>query len=635
MRGAYPGPSPCTRHSPAPPPLRGAYSGPSPLPAHTRLLLCAAQSPADIRGDLETQGGNLVAIISALNQKGGVGKTSTCFHLAGTLAQLGRRVLLVDADPQASLSQGFLGPQLTRQLDPAETIAAVLAGDAIPDRVLRPTAVGGIDLLAGSRQAASVNVPDPHRADWPAQVAVRDFLDEVRGRYDLILIDCPPNLHLCSWAALVASDALVVPVMPEDFGAQGLADVQESIARVQAGPNPALVPLGYLVTMIERPPDGPPGLCRAAPRDVRRRRLRDDDPRGRRLRGGDRPAGARRAVQAAGDRRPGDEGPGRRAARPAGGAGRRPRKGGRLMGKREEILRQAAGHIDESVGGPRQSTPGDLATATAPARWQGVAKSKSAVEIPLEKIGRDPTQPREEFDPEALDRLAASLKAKGLLQPIRVRWSDEQAQYILIAGERRWRAAQLAGLRTLTAIVVEGTPDPGELLALQLIENCLREDLKPLEQARAYRRLMDLHGWSGNQLAKELAIAQGTVSRALALLDLPAAVRAQVEQGTLAPSVAYEVAKLDDPGDQAALVGQAVAEKLTRAAVREVVQARTGGRMPGRSRPRRVEFQAAGGRKVAITLGPDDGPDAVIAALEDALAQARAASRAPARGEAA
>jgi chromosome partitioning protein len=191
-----------------------------------------------------------VAIISALNQKGGVGKTSTCFHLAGTLAQFGRRVLLVDADPQASLSQGFLGPQLTRQLEAAETIAAVLAGDAIAGRVLRPTAVGGVDLLAGSRLAASVNVPDPHRADWPAQVALRDFLDEVRGGYDLVLIDCPPNLHLCSWAALIASDALVVPVMPEDFGAQGLADVQESVARVQAGPNPALAPLGYLVTML-------------------------------------------------------------------------------------------------------------------------------------------------------------------------------------------------------------------------------------------------------------------------------------------------------------------------------------------------------------------------------------------------
>ena len=80
-------------------------------------------------------------------------------------------------------------------------------------------------------------------------MALRDFLAEVRDRYDLVLIDCPPNLHLSSWAALVASDALIVPLQPEDYGAQGIADVQESVDRVVAGPNPELKLLGYLITM--------------------------------------------------------------------------------------------------------------------------------------------------------------------------------------------------------------------------------------------------------------------------------------------------------------------------------------------------------------------------------------------------
>lgn len=189
-------------------------------------------------------------IVTALNQKGGVGKTSTCFHLAGTLAQLGRRVLLVDADPQSSLTQGFLGPHRARSLDPSETVAGVLTGDAILTRAIRTTGLAGVDLIAGSRAATSANVPDPHLADWPAQVALRDFLADAQAGYDLILIDCPPNLHLCSWAALVAADSLIVPVMPEDFGAQGLADVQESVARVAAGPNPRLALAGYLITMI-------------------------------------------------------------------------------------------------------------------------------------------------------------------------------------------------------------------------------------------------------------------------------------------------------------------------------------------------------------------------------------------------
>jgi chromosome partitioning protein len=188
-------------------------------------------------------------VITALNQKGGVGKTSTCYHLAGTLAQAGRRVLLVDNDPQASLTQGFLGPQVTRRLDPAETIAAVYQQEAVPEQVLRATEFPNVELLAGSRLAASFNVPDPHRADWPLQTALRDFLADVRGRYDMVLIDCPPNLHLASWASLVASDALIVPLQPEDFGAQGIADVQDSLDRVLAGPNPDLKLLGFLITM--------------------------------------------------------------------------------------------------------------------------------------------------------------------------------------------------------------------------------------------------------------------------------------------------------------------------------------------------------------------------------------------------
>ncbi|MDG3008258.1 ParA family protein [Paludisphaera mucosa] len=190
-----------------------------------------------------------MAIITALNQKGGVGKTSTCYHLAGALALGGRRVLLVDNDPQASLTQGFLGPQATRALDPGETIAAVYQQEAMADQVVRATNVPGIDLLAGSRAAGSFNVPDPHLVDWPLQTALRDFLADVADRYDVVMIDCPPNLHLASWTSLVASDALLVPLQPEDFGAQGIADVQESIDRVVAGPNPDLLLLGFLVTM--------------------------------------------------------------------------------------------------------------------------------------------------------------------------------------------------------------------------------------------------------------------------------------------------------------------------------------------------------------------------------------------------
>ncbi len=297
------------------------------------------------------------------------------------------------------------------------------------------------------------------------------------------------------------------------------------------------------------------------------------------------------------------------------------------MGKRDALLKSAASHIDESVGTAVPSQPSAVATSSTPARWQGVVKSRSAVEIPLDKIERDPTQPREEFEPEALARLSESLRTRGLLQPIRVRWDESSNAYILIAGERRWRAAKMAGLSTMTAIVVEGELDQGERLAIQLIENCLREDLRPIEQARAYKRLMDLHGWSGNQLAKELAIAQGTVSRALSLLALPTGVQEKVEQGALAPSAAHEVAKLDDPVLQVEIAERVVAEKMTRDQVVEAVRAKKEGReLPSKSA--RVEIRLRDGSRIVLT-GPaaSAGPEAIASALRQGAKQVLAEAR--------
>lgn len=298
------------------------------------------------------------------------------------------------------------------------------------------------------------------------------------------------------------------------------------------------------------------------------------------------------------------------------------------MGKRDDLLRSASAHIDESVGTADLNPVAAASTSTAPARWQGVVKSKSAVEIPLGKIERDPTQPREEFDEEALTRLGDSLRTRGLLQPIRVRWSNELGKYILLAGERRWRAAGMAGFSTMTAIVVEGELDEGERLAIQLIENCLREDLRPIEQAKAYRRLMDLHGWSGNQLAKELAVAQGTVSRALSLLELPERVQQRVEQGGLAPSAAHEVAKLSDPSAQDEIAERVVAEGLTRNEVAEVVKARKAGKETPAKPIAKVEIRLDDGTKLVVS-GPAaaGGPESIVAALRQGVKQMLAETR--------
>jgi len=151
------------------------------------------------------------------------------------------------------------------------------------------------------------------------------------------------------------------------------------------------------------------------------------------------------------------------------------------MGKLDDLLKTGGANIAESMGAGLERGDKSAQTSTTPARWQGVAKSKNAIEVPLDKIIPDPDQPREEFEPESLERLADSLRTRGQLQPIRVRWDEAQSKYALICGERRWRAARIAGMATMSCVVSEGPLDVGELLALQLVENCLREDLRPIE----------------------------------------------------------------------------------------------------------------------------------------------------------
>jgi chromosome partitioning protein len=189
--------------------------------------------------------------VTLLNQKGGVGKTSVCHNLAAAFAEKGLRVLLVDNDPQSSLSQGLWGPEVVGELLTSSTVYGLYDGTAHVAGVICPSGRDGLDIVPGCQAAERFNVPLPWEADRAWQVALRDLVDEVREDYDFVLIDCPPNLHLCSWAALVAADAIVVPMQPEDYGAQGIPHIRQSVAMVQGSANPGLRLLGFLITMVE------------------------------------------------------------------------------------------------------------------------------------------------------------------------------------------------------------------------------------------------------------------------------------------------------------------------------------------------------------------------------------------------
>ena len=166
--------------------------------------------------------------------------------------------------------------------------------------------------------------------------------------------------------------------------------------------------------------------------------------------------------------------------------------GGRVMGKLDELMKASRGDrlgVDGRAPGRGRDAPCiGPGRAPMPDRLQGVARSKNAAEIPLDKIDPDPDQPREEFEPEALGRLAESLRARGQLQPIRVRWDEGRALYVIVCGERRWRAAGMAGLTTMSCVIVEGPIYAGRAARRSSSSRtCVREDLQPIEQAKAFR----------------------------------------------------------------------------------------------------------------------------------------------------
>ena len=189
-------------------------------------------------------------VIAFINQKGGCGKSSSCFHLAGTFARNGRSVLLVDADPQGSLSQAFFGSTTIERLSAEQSLAGLFDDELSVNRnVVIDTHIPNIRLLPANYRLARHNAPEPELFGLKQHI-LSEFLEQ-QPPADITLIDCPPNLYLCSWNAMIAADFVVIPVPPEDFGTQGLLAVHQAIDRARLL-NSRLALLGHLVTRADR-----------------------------------------------------------------------------------------------------------------------------------------------------------------------------------------------------------------------------------------------------------------------------------------------------------------------------------------------------------------------------------------------
>ncbi|MBT8212568.1 MAG: ParB/RepB/Spo0J family partition protein [Acidimicrobiia bacterium] len=204
--------------------------------------------------------------------------------------------------------------------------------------------------------------------------------------------------------------------------------------------------------------------------------------------------------------------------------------------------------------------------------------------VPLDQIRPNPSQPRTTFDESALEDLADSIKEVGVLQPVLVRAREDGFE--LVAGERRWRAARVAGLSEIPAVIRDEDEEQWHNLTEALIENVQRENLGPLEQAAAFSQLMEDFGWTHEQVGKRVAKSRSTITNTLRLLQLPASIQGLVERGELSGGHAKALLSIDDQVYAEHIAKRAATEGWSVRMVEEAARVRAEGGAGKRVAPR-------------------------------------------------
>jgi ParB family chromosome partitioning protein len=250
-------------------------------------------------------------------------------------------------------------------------------------------------------------------------------------------------------------------------------------------------------------------------------------------------------------------------------------------------------------------------------------ETDTLLEVGVEEIEANPNQPRKDFDSKALDELSASIKASGVIQPIIVR--RQGAGYQLVAGERRWRAARQAGLPRIPAILREVTD--AESLELALVENLLREDLNPMEEAEAFDKLLARFAWTQEELAQRIGKERSSIANALRLLRLPSSIQDDLRAGRLTMGHARALLALTTPAEQLKLRDEILAHDWSVRATEDTVRTAVADRAPRpKQRRRSAELAALEERlrralmtRVRIVGGERQGRIEVIYATADEL----------------
>ena len=404
-------------------------------------------------------------IIALANQKGGVGKTTTTINLAASLATLEKKVLVVDADPQANASSG-LGVDIKQS---ECTIYECIIDRANVQDAILDTEIDSLKVISShinlvGAEIEMLNLPNREKI-------LKEVLTPLKKEYDYILIDCSPSLGLITINALTAADSVIIPVQAEYFALEGISKLLNTIKIIKSKLNPALEIEGFLLTMYDS-------------------RLRQAN----------------------------------------------------------QIYDEVKRHFQELVfnsviqrnvklsEAPSYGIPTILYDADSTGAKNHLALAK--------EITVNPNQPRREFDQTALQELADSIAEIGIIQPITLRkLSDDE--YQIIAGERRYRASQKAGLKTIPAYI--RTADDENMMEMALIENIQREDLNAVEIALAYQHLLDQYELTQERLSERIGKNRTTIANYLRLLKLPAPIQMALQNKQLDMGHARALISLGDP----------------------------------------------------------------------------------------
>lgn len=260
------------------------------------------------------------------------------------------------------------------------------------------------------------------------------------------------------------------------------------------------------------------------------------------------------------------------------------------MKRQEQLTKQLGGNILASMGaGAKTEGTGALksgAPAAPPvismAQREGRTVDRNSHYLRLDRITVE-NQVRKDFDEDHIKNLAKSIEKVGLKQPILVRWSEDKELYIVVAGECRYRAVKSLGHDSIRVVTDESDYTEEELMVVQLMENCVRKDLNPIERAQSFKHLQTKEGWTVQQVADAVCVNKSTVSRCLSLLTLPEDVQQKIRTGEIPANTAQQLTKVKDEKQQREFIEQIETGGLSRDEAREAVEKT----IPGKSKPKK------------------------------------------------